>query len=506
MNHHVPDHFDVPAIRDWVPLKLKPLILLAFVIVFQFSGGVYLAAVNEMVGSTALMQEDIMMAGYASFVGMSLIFAIIFRLKHRFKTRTAFIVSAAAIILCNLAAMVTRSVPVLVAVCFAAGFFRMWGTFECNSLLQLWITPKRDFAIFFCYIFLLVQSCISLSGMTHAYVAFLTEWQYVHLFITGLLLAVMLATMLLFNGRRTMPCTPLYGIDWLGMVLWAVCALSFIFVCTYGDHYDWFHSPHIRTAAIAAVAAAALNVWRASFIRHPFIANATWRYPIVRTVVALYFIFDIFISPSHSLEHIYCEVLLGYDLIHTAALNWCVVAGTLIGAWFVYRKFALQQWPYRRMTVIAFAAVAAYLATFYFTIDYNLPYGVFIAPLFMRGFGYVIIATVLLTAMSPRVPFFHFFQAVTIQNVVSASLAGALGAAVLGEIFKQVTKRNAMLIGSAFDAVNPSAVHLPSGQLGALVQQQALMVSMKEIFGLLTIAALLFTALLLLKHRLCKEN
>lgn len=498
MDYAAPQQFDVPAISDRVPRRMKAWILLAFVIVFQFSGGVYLAAVNEMVGSTALMQEDIMMAGYASFVGMALIFAIIFRLKCRFTSRTAFMLSAAVVIACNLVAMTTRSVPVLVATCFVAGFFRMWGTFECNSLLQPWITPNRDFPVFFCYIFLLVQGCISLSGMAHAYVAHLVGWHHIHLFIIGLLLVVMLATMLLFKERRVMPYIPLYGVDWLGMVLWSVAALAFIFVCTYGDHYDWFDSPYICVAAAAAVVAAALNLWRASFIRHPFIDRQTLRYPIVRIVVVLYFIFYVLISPSHLLEHIYMEGVLGYDLIHTASLNWAVIAGTVVGAWFTWRTFCRRGWPYQRMLVFAFAATTAYLAIFYFTIDYNLPKEAFVVPLFLRGFGYVVIAITLLSAMSPRVPFVHFFQAVTVQNVVSASLAGALGVALLTEWLQSAWGRNAMLVGSAFDRVNTAAAHLSTGELYGIVQQQALMVSMKELYGWLTMAGLMCTAGLLL--------
>ena len=37
--------FAIPAMRDFVPQKLRPWIIIAFVLVFQFSGGVYLAAV-----------------------------------------------------------------------------------------------------------------------------------------------------------------------------------------------------------------------------------------------------------------------------------------------------------------------------------------------------------------------------------------------------------------------------------------------------------------------------
>ena len=179
--------FSIPAIRDFVPEKLKPWIIIVFVIIFQLSGGVYLAAVSEMVGSTALMQEDIMMAGYASMAGMALTFAIMFRLKFRFTSKTSLLTCCSAIIACNLICMNTASVPVLVATCFIAGFFRMWGTFECNSTIQLWITPKRDLSVFFCFIHLLVQGCIQLSGIITVYTAFFSTWEYMHWLIIGLL-------------------------------------------------------------------------------------------------------------------------------------------------------------------------------------------------------------------------------------------------------------------------------------------------------------------------------
>ena len=160
---HETGPFSIPAIRDFVPPKLRPWIIIAFVIVFQFSGGLYLAAVNEMVGSTALMQEDIMMAGYASMVGMGLTFAIMFRLKFRFTSKASLMTCSIALIISNLICMHTHSIPVLVITCFFAGIFRMWATFECNSTIQLWLTPKRDLSVFFCFIYLLVQSSIQLS-------------------------------------------------------------------------------------------------------------------------------------------------------------------------------------------------------------------------------------------------------------------------------------------------------------------------------------------------------
>ena len=131
---HPTGPFSIPAIRNFVPEKLKPWVIILFVIVFQFSGGVYLAAVSEMVGSTALMQEDIMMAGYASMVGMALTFAIMFRLKFRFTSKVALLTCCTALIICNLISMYTRNVPVLIFACFIAATTLSRSFAQCAQL------------------------------------------------------------------------------------------------------------------------------------------------------------------------------------------------------------------------------------------------------------------------------------------------------------------------------------------------------------------------------------
>lgn len=110
---HESGPFILPAIRDFVSEKWKPWIMIAIVIVFQLSGGIYLASVAEMVGSLALLHEDIMMAGYASLVGMSLTFAIMFRLKFRFNSKVSLLTCCIVLIVCNLICMHTSSVPLL---------------------------------------------------------------------------------------------------------------------------------------------------------------------------------------------------------------------------------------------------------------------------------------------------------------------------------------------------------------------------------------------------------
>ena len=100
--------FDIPEVPDFIPRRLKPYLFILFVLIIQFSGGVYLAAASDIVGTTALMQEDILMAGYASLIGLAINFAVMFRIKFRFSTRTQLLASAIILIAANVICANTR--------------------------------------------------------------------------------------------------------------------------------------------------------------------------------------------------------------------------------------------------------------------------------------------------------------------------------------------------------------------------------------------------------------
>lgn len=498
MDHSI-QPFCIPAIRDFVPAKFRPWIVLVFVIIFQQTGGVYLASMSHMVGSLSLMQQDIMMAGYASLVGMALTFTIMFRLKFRFSSKTSLLTCATVLILCNIVCMYTRSVPVLVATCFVAGVFKMWGTFECNSTIQLWITPKRDFSIFFCFIYLLVQGSIQISGLTTVYVVFFSNWHFMHWFVIGLLVLMIITVLIIYRNYRTMRKLPLFGIDWFGALLWGLTMLSIIFVCNYGEHYDWFQSPYIRMATVGAVVMTVLNIWRASFIRHPFIENRTWKFDVVYMTFFLYLIVDVLLAPSHFIEAIYMGGILGYDSLNSASLNWIVLLGVVVGSVFTYFTFARRKWTYKSMTVIAFSAIVLSLMVSYFTIDYNQSKVSLLLPMFLRSFGYVIIAICFITSLA-RVPFANFFQALSVQAFASAAIGGVLGAAIVEHFFSHMVKKNAMLLSANLDSVNELARSISPGQLYGIVQQHAVLISMKEIYGWLIFVGLLCILLFMIKE------
>ena len=503
--HHAPGPFTIKDIRDFVPEKVKPWILIVFVIIYQLSGGVYLASVNEMTGSLALLHEDIMMAGYASLVGMALTFTFMFRLKFRFAIKTSLLSTALGLIVCNLVTMQTHSVPLLVVVSFIAGFFRMWGTFACNTTIQLWITPKRDMSVWFVYIYLLVQGSIQLSGLSTVYTSILSTWEYMHWLIVGLLLFVMIVTYVAFRHYRSMKKLPLFGIDWMGMALWSATVLSFIFVLNYGEYYGWYQSTSIWMGSVFGMLTLMLNLWRASFIRHPFIELQTWRFRNVWFTFLLYIVVNILVSPTHFFEHLYTETILGYDVLNIVSLNWVVLFGIMCGAFVSYQAFALRKWTYKTMTVIGFSLIIGYLIVMYFIIDYNLPKEMLYLPIFLRGIGYVIIAITFITALS-GIPFQNFFQSLSIQAFISACLGSLIGTALLTRVFKYTMKKNEMLLGANLDNVNPGTHHFSVESLFVSLQQQAMIVSMKEIYGWLCILGIFCLLAFFLRESSLRPN
>lgn len=46
----------------------------------MFSGGIYMSAVAEMTGTWGWINEDVMMAGYASMTGLTMAFPLLFRI------------------------------------------------------------------------------------------------------------------------------------------------------------------------------------------------------------------------------------------------------------------------------------------------------------------------------------------------------------------------------------------------------------------------------------------
>lgn len=361
--------------------------------------------------------------------------------------------------------------------------------------------PKRDMAIFFCYVYLVVDSAIQLTGIASVYSAFHLNWELMHMIMTGLLALMMITTIILVKPTKPALSIPLLGMDWLGSILWSMFMLGFTFICVYGNYYDWWEAPEIRTATWLTIAFLAINLWRASFLHHPYISfRAMTNYNFLRAT-AIYIIFFTLLATEHVFEHTYAARVLGFDETNLIDLNWYVLWGILAGCVFTYLTFALRRWSYKSMTAISFALAVIYLGWFYFMIDYGVEKESLFLPLFCRGFASVVISIIYLTSIvQSGLPFEIFPQALTLNGFTGVVMSATFGPAVIGELLSHITATDFSVLSSDLTSTNVTAKIIPVELLAGETGLQALLLAMKEIFGWLVIAAILFLLIILISY------
>ena len=215
----------IPYFKEFLPTPVCIVLSLFFAMVFQFNGGVFLPAATQMSSALGCIQEDVTMAGYASFIGM---------------------------------------------------------------LMVVWI-------------------------------------------------CVMCLTRTIRLGKKI----PLYGIDWIGLLLWTVMLFAIVFICIYGDFYDWLDSVQIRSCIVIAVVSLLININRMTSIRHPYIDPQVFRYKKFPVVLFLFLMLCLFLTTSSVLQNAFMTSILQYDMLNAISLNWCVFAGILAGAGIVFFRQAV---------------------------------------------------------------------------------------------------------------------------------------------------------------------
>ena len=105
--------------KENLPTPLCIFFSFFFALAFKFNGGVFLPTALQMSSELGYIKEDVSMAGYASFIGMTIIFPILFRLKFRFTTRSILLTVCPILIACNLITMhISLTIYIAVSVPF----------------------------------------------------------------------------------------------------------------------------------------------------------------------------------------------------------------------------------------------------------------------------------------------------------------------------------------------------------------------------------------------------
>ncbi len=479
----------IPVWKDFVPLSLRFPLMLLIIVVYMFSGGVYMSAVSQMSGTWSWIDEDVMMAGYASMTGLTMAFPLLFRILFRFPPRGLLLFSAGVFIVSDYLCMVSDFLPLVVFLSFFSGFFKIVATFVCWSNIQLRITPKRDFAVFFPFLFTFVLGSVQLVNVATGYSLYAFDWKAMHrLTIGAFLLVFALVYFGMRKGYRQGPYMPFKGIDYLGGVLWSLWLLCVVFVCVYGEYYDWLDGEPIRTGIVFAVVLLFLCLYRAATIRHPYINLRTFSQQNMLYIFILFGCMTLMSATATTIQNIFTTAVLGFDTRHNADLNWGIAAGIAVGTGIFYLAVVKWKWRAKDVVLTGFFSFFLYQFMLYFLIDPSTEKYMLYLPMVFKGAGVSLVYTSLTYALAGCVTFAYYFEAMCVIGFIRTSFGGALNAAVVTRLFRRVSQENTAGLGGYLDSmyVPPDALQWIYGEFG----RQLTMVSLKQVYGYAVLAAL----------------
>ena len=380
----------IPYFKEFLPTPVCIVLSLFFAMVFQFNGGVFLPAATQMSSALGCIQEDVTMAGYASFIGM---------------------------------------------------------------LMVVWI-------------------------------------------------CVMCLTRTIRLGKKI----PLYGIDWIGLLLWTVMLFAIVFICIYGDFYDWLDSVQIRSCIVIAVVSLLININRMTSIRHPYIDPQVFRYKKFPVVLFLFLMLCLFLTTSSVLQNAFMTSILQYDTLNAISLNWCVFAGILAGAGIVFFRQAVLKEGYKLLISVGFTLIVMYQYYMYFLLIYpDLNIESLYLPNFLKGIGHGVLYISLTIYVAKHIPFKHFFQYLCVLSFIRTSIATPLGSAILNRWMKHLQRDNWGLLSRNMDNLHEWMPDVSLMQLYEEVNTQTMLTSLKELFGWICLLGTVFLVIVL-SYRIWRDR
>ncbi len=475
--------FTMPMFRSFVPKKMQPWIYVVFAFMFQISGGVYLGALNEMVGGHSLLREDLQMCLYSNLAGMAIFFPVLFRMKFRFTNKTLLTASALGILVCNLVVPYITFLPLLWAVCFIEGICKIEGTFECMSTIQLWMTPKRDFTAFFPMLHIVILGSMQLSDLITTGLMYYYHWTYMHLFTAAMMFIMLIVLTCCVRHFRFMRKFPLFGIDWLGGALWAALLLEVAALFDYGEYLDWWNSPVTWQLTIVIIANLGFCIWRMLTIRHPYYDPKIWSYRHYIPLLCLITLVEIILGTEHVVEEMFYDGVMHYEAMVSTSLDWYAIAGILAGCLFAYWWMHIRRYNYLRLIIIGMIALTAYLVGFYFTVSSEIHITQLAPMIICRSFAYAILSATFMVCLEEMMTFQHFFQGLSVFNMLHMIVGGVIGGAIYSRMMNYYVPDNLARYGASVDSVAVSRNHI---DLASFMQQfttQVMEISIKQIYG-----------------------
>lgn len=481
--------FAMPMIKPFIPKKLQPWLYLLCAVIFQLVDTVYMGSMQQMVGELGINSEDVSMIFISGVVGVAMPFPILFRLKFRYTNRQLELFAVTGMIVCLLLTLavenftdVNITLPLMCLLSYCCCYFKLMATFECFSNIQLWMTPKRDFEIFFPLLYIVVLGDMSASSwMSQQLTYYCGSWQAAQWFIVFLLGLVLIFMLTCTRPFRFMKPLPFISIDWLGLVLWSAFLLELVWLFNYGEYYNWWDSETWVNVVGMTIVTFYFAFQRMKHIRHAYLDYHAFTYKTLWPILFMFAVAEFMNSTPTTLQNAFTGSILHWGMMTTSVFNIIIIVGNVTGCIFCLWWMKMLKLPYTKLLTIGFGFMLVYQVMMYFYVTPELNIGRLYFPTFIRSFGYTIFFVTLTLYIEELMPFQHFFMGLTIAGFIRNGVVGSFS----GGLFQYFLRKHV-------------AENLVSGL--PFTPADSLLMGIKQLYGYTCIGGCFFMLLLMLWH------
>lgn len=400
---------------------------------------------------------------------------------------------------------------ILIVCSFAIGFLKGFLMLWFIRYAQKIFSPNNVRSEFYSYFYPLVYGGGQVSMLVTAQLAYYYDWKYMYYFMMLLMLVAILLVIICFRHNRPIKSVPIADLHIREMFIISAGLLMLMYVINYGKVLDWMSSAKICAYIVIAPMLIALFIWIQIHSDKPYVSLAPLYQP--KAIIGyLYMMIVMFFSTSTTLLTNYLSVILKVDTTHTYSLYIYLLPGYLAGAFICFWWFRWQRWRFRFLIAGGMGCFVIFFAILYFGISPGSTYEMLYLPIFFRGLGMLtlIIAFALFAVedLNPKYLLSNAFFLIIFRSVLTPIMATSFYSNVLYRLEQKymcslsetITTADPLAASKYSQSLNTAlsqghrydeAVQIATNSLHATLQQQSLLLALKEILGYLLVISVI---------------
>ncbi|WP_242918001.1 hypothetical protein [Pontibacter liquoris] len=479
--------------NDWVTKPLGLLVILIITITALTTNGLYTANINDMVSGMGTMTEYMMMANYATTIGMMVVFPLLIQIKGAFTSRNILFVTLGGTLLLSLWCAVTTSPQVLIGCNLVMGGFKMFTMMEVIVPIMMMISPDGNRGRFYAVFYPVSIALGQLGAYFSAELSYAFGWQYVYYFMMpGLLLSLLLVTVFYHNGR-TSPYAPFKSIDWQSFLLLTTSLMLLNYVLVFAKVEDYFSYVHIQGAALGFVITLLLFIKRQLTSAQPFLNLRILQIRNVWASQAMVFLTGLFLAAG-SIQSVLTSGILKYSAQTNAELNLWMIPGVIVGGLllFFWNKY---EHNHKGIILIGFGAFVLGYLLLYTNVNPGAGMQDFYLAAALRGFGMVVLFAGLGVYNAVGLQMMDMLSSGAVLVVFRSFLGPAFFSALISFGMYQGQVEHLHQLAQHMDVTNTAVMARAATSGGTLglygaAMPQAVLVAAREMLGYVVMAGL----------------